>query len=114
MKTYSILIEAEAWADGWNQLDDNTDVFVTFDDGARWVATFFTYQNMLSLVEKDKESGECLSGKYFWASDMILVDEVSRERIEEVIADLIKENEFEQVFDFCEEVSDEEVSNTDL
>jgi hypothetical protein len=29
---------------------------------------------------------------------MILVDEVSHERIEEVVADLIKENEFETYF----------------
>jgi hypothetical protein len=34
---------------------------------------------------------------------MILVDEVSRERIEEVIADLIKEEGFEQVFTRCRE-----------
>lgn len=112
MKKYSIWIEAEAWAEGeWNLDDGNTDVIVKFDDGARWVASFFTYQNILSLVEKDKKTGECLGGKYFWASDMILVDEVSRERIEEVIADSIKEDEFEKVFDFCEEVEDEEVKD---
>jgi hypothetical protein len=37
------------------------------------------------LVEKNKITGECLNGKYFWASDMILVEEVSRERIQEII-----------------------------
>jgi hypothetical protein len=114
MKKYSIWIEAEAWAEGeWNIHDGNTDVFVTFDDGARWVASFFTYRNILSLAEKNKQTGECLSGKYLWATDMILVDEVSRERIEEVIADLIKENDFEKVFDFCKEVEDEVVNDMD-
>jgi hypothetical protein len=109
MKKYSIWIEAEAWAEGeWNIFDDNTDVIVKFDDGTRWVASFFTYQNILSLAEKDKSTGECLGGKYFWASDMILVDEVSRERIEEVTAELLKENDFEKVFAFCEEVNEEE------
>jgi hypothetical protein len=103
MRKYSIWIEAEAWADGeWNLLDDNTDAIVTFDDGARWVATFYTYQNILSLAEKNKQTGELLSGKYFWASDMILLDEVSRERIEEVVKDLIEEQKFEAVFDQCE------------
>jgi hypothetical protein len=32
---------------------------------------------------------------------MILVDEVSRVRIEEVVADLLKENAFETYFDSC-------------
>jgi hypothetical protein len=105
---YSIWIEAEVWEEGWNPPDANTDVIVKFDDGTRWVASFFTYQNILSLVEKDKTTGECLSGKYFWASDMILVDEVSRKRIEEVITELIRENDFEQVFALCREVNDEE------
>jgi hypothetical protein len=63
MKNYSIWIEAEAWAEGqWNPHDDNTDVFVTFEDGSRWVATFFSYQNVLTLIEKDKQTGECLRG----------------------------------------------------
>jgi hypothetical protein len=43
-----------------------------------------------------------LSGKYFWASDMILVDEVTRARIDEVIKHLIEEGEFEVVFSRCE------------
>jgi hypothetical protein len=103
MKTYAIWIEAECWAAGeWNITDDNTDVIVTFDDSTRWVASFYTYQNIFSLAEKNKGTGECLGGKYFWGTDMILIDEVSRERIEEVIVDLMKETEFERVFSSCE------------
>jgi hypothetical protein len=47
-----------------------------------------------------------LNGKYFVATDMILVDEVSLERIEEVVADLIKENEFKTYFSRCEDDAD--------
>jgi hypothetical protein len=108
MKTYSIWIEAEEWAAGqWNPSDDNTDVIVTFDDGARWVATFYSYQNIFSLAEKNRETGECLGGKYFWGTDLILINEVSREQIEEVIVDLMKENEFEHAFSFCEEMDND-------
>lgn len=96
---YNVWIEAEEWADGeWDIHNDNTDVIVEFDNKKRWVASFFTYSNISKLVEKNKITGECLNGKYFWASDMILVDEVSRERIQEVIQSFINEGEFESIF----------------
>ena len=100
---YSIWIEAEKWADGeWTPADDNSDAIVTFENGERWIATFFSYQNIVSLVEKNRHTGEYLGGKYFVATDMILVDEVSRERIEEVVADLLNENEFKRYFALCD------------
>lgn len=102
---YLIWIEAEEWAPGeWSPADANSDVTVTFEDGKRWVATFFSYQNINSLTKKYQEQGDCLGGKYFVATDMILVDEVSRERIEEVISDLLGQNEFEMYFTFCDDV----------
>lgn len=96
---FSVWIEAEEWADGeWDIQNGNTDVIVEFDNKKRWVASFFTYSNISKLVEKNKITGECLNGKYFWASDMILVDEISRERIQEVIESFINEGKFESIF----------------
>lgn len=98
-RKYSLWIEAEEWAEGeWNPADDNTDVIVMFADGSRWVATFFAYANIHTLTEKNRRTGECLSGAYFWASDVILVEDVSRARIEAVVADLIHEGTFDLVF----------------
>jgi hypothetical protein len=98
-----IWLEAEQWADGeWDLHDGNSDVIVTFENSEKWVASFFTYRNVHSLVEKNKLSGECLSGAYFWATDMILVDELSRSRIESVINELIREGQFETAFDKIE------------
>ncbi len=98
-----IWLEAEEWEDGeWNPYDDSSDVIVTYENGEKWIASFFTYKNIHSLVEKNKLSGECLSGTYFWATDMILVDELSRSRVESVIDDLIREKELETVFDRIE------------
>ncbi len=102
MPTFTLWIEAELWGDEWNPQNDNTDVIATLADGSRWVASFFTYANILSLAEKNKGTGECLQGRYYWSSDMILVDEVSRGRIEEVVAHLIAEGEFEHIFSRCE------------
>lgn len=99
MADYSIWIEAECWVPSeWNHHDGNTDVFVTFTDGTRWGATLVTYTNVGSLTEKYRQSGESLSGKYFWTTDMVLVDEISRERIEEVVQHLLDCGDFKQIF----------------
>jgi hypothetical protein len=100
---YSIWIEAEQWESGeLDPLDDNSDVMVTRQDGSRWVATFFTYQYIHSLVESYRKTGECLGGKYFWATDLILIDEISRKSIEAVIQDLMETDDFEKVFRRCD------------
>lgn len=101
MRNYKISLESEHWASGeWNIEDGNTNVFVRFDDGDEWVATFFTYANITSLAEKNQRTGECLAGGYFWASDMFLIDEISRERIEKVVRHLLEDDEtnFSSVF----------------
>jgi hypothetical protein len=99
MESYSVWIEAEMWAEGeWNPPDDNTDVTVTFADGTAWFATFFSYANIATITVKNRQTGENLHGRYFWAIDMILIDEVSRSRIEEVIAHLIATGDFEYMF----------------
>lgn len=98
-----IWLEAEQWADGeWDRDDDNSDVIVTFENGEKWIASFFTYRNIQTLVEKFRESGEYLSGAYFWGSDMILIDVLSRSRIESVINELLRRKEFEKAFDRIE------------
>ena len=100
IKRCKAIIVADDQVAGTNQspADDNTDVTVTFADGTPWFATFLTYANVVTLTEKNRRTGECLFGRYFWALDMILVDEVSRERIEEVVAHLIATGEFTSVF----------------
>lgn len=98
---YNIWIEAEQWEDGWDINNDNTDVIVEFKNGTRWIASFFTYRNISKLVEKNRSTGECLGGKYFWSSNMVLVDEISRERIEEIINHLVIAGEFEIIFSRC-------------
>jgi hypothetical protein len=87
---------------GQRNTDDNSDVMVTFSDGKKYVATFFTYDNVKTLSEKNKRTGELLGGKYFWASDMILVGRIDRDTIEKVIDDLIKEKYFDQLFKIVE------------
>ena len=79
--------------------DDNVDVFVYFADGRRYVATFFTLANIQSIMHKDRGTGECAGGLYFWASDMIVVERIDRETVERTVVDLMKSGLFEKAFD---------------
>lgn len=75
--------------------DSNVDVEVKLCSGVRYFATFFTIQNIASLLQRYKTSGECASGLYFWATDMILVEKLSVDVIRETIKDLISTGEIE-------------------
>jgi hypothetical protein len=70
------------------------DVIVTLLDGSRYVATFFTYESICRITRKNQATGESLAGKYFWASDMILIDKIDRESIELVIQNLLQDGCF--------------------
>jgi len=88
---------------GTPEINDNSDVIVSFENGEKYVATFFTYQNIDWLRQKNQQTGECLNGKYFFATDLILIDKLNREEIINVINHLIKENEFFTSFDKIKE-----------
>jgi len=93
-----IWIEAEEWSSDYDIFDENTDVIVKLEDETKWVASFFTYKNILSLKNKNEATSECLNGKYFWASDMLLIEEISRETITKVVTQLLTNGEFWRVF----------------
>ncbi|MEH7402999.1 hypothetical protein V7148_18675 [Gottfriedia acidiceleris] len=84
-----IWIEAEQWANEYDIYDANTDVKVIFEDGTEGDATFITYKNILSLGEKNQANCECLGGKYFWVSDMLLIEDISRETITNFVVHLL-------------------------
>lgn len=50
-------------------------------------------------------------GSYFWSSDMVLIDVISRERIEQLINHLIENDHFQSVFNRYPDVNGEEDEN---
>ena len=77
----------------------NVDVEVAFADGSCWGATFFTRSNIDALFEKNRRTGECGSGLYFWATGMIIVERLDQEAIAATIDALRAEGEFKSAFD---------------
>jgi len=55
---------------------------------------------------------ECMNGTYFWSSDMVLIDNASRECINEVIEYLIENKEFESIFSRYPDVGTDDDSYT--
>lgn len=84
---------------GKAELNDNSDVIVAFKNGEKYIATFFTYENIEWLRQKNEKTGECLNGKYFFATDLILIDRLNREEILKIINYLINQNEFFTAFE---------------
>jgi len=79
----------------WDVHDDNVDVQIQLNDGSEYWATFFTLQNLETLFAKNKITGECASGLYLWASNMILVKTLDLETIRSTIHALLTDCEFE-------------------
>ena len=99
LPAYTIWIEAEEWGEGaWDPDDEASDVVVTFADGRRWIASFVAYGHVATLVDRNRESGDNLAGRYLWASDLVLIDAIRRDSIEAVVADLIADGGFESAF----------------
>lgn len=84
--------------ESWDRVDDNLDLEVMFEDGRKFTATVFTLNNIKSLFEKNKHSGECGNGLYFWATEMILVEELTTEIFNNLVHNLIDDGEFESAF----------------
>jgi len=98
MDEYTIWIEVEVWEPGSWDPAANSNVAVTFADGSRWFASVVTYRNVITLTERWRRTGESFGGRYFWTSDMLLLDELSRAWIEEVIAHTLANGEFAAIF----------------
>ncbi|MCR8965342.1 hypothetical protein O0550_19390 [Brevibacillus halotolerans] len=103
----NIWIRSEIGEGKFDPYDDNTDVIVTFPNRTRYIASFFTYKNIESIRQNNKEYGENMNGLYFWSSDMVIVDNIKTKTITSIIDQLISEDKFESLFTKIEDVSPE-------
>lgn len=103
-----IRIDAEGWADDLENAQ--VDVVVTFPDATMWISNFFTINCIQSIRGDYLKNGHCLNGAYWCGSSpVIIVDNISRERIEQVIDELIKEQTFIYVFEYLGAVQDRDM-----
>jgi hypothetical protein len=84
--------------DDLDPIENNVDVEIHFDDGRRYGATLFTLENVRSLMERYRSTGECGGGSYFWASQMVIVPSLTPTAIAQAIAAMIAEGCLEPAF----------------
>ena len=78
--------------------DDNTDVIIKTKEGEMLVASFFSYNSIKRQVLKNQSTHAYLKGQYFLATNVVFVENCSRELIELVVKDLDEEGNLETVF----------------
>lgn len=76
----------------------NVDVFVTLKDGSRWSATVFTVAEVERVMKLWAGTDEALGGRYFWVSDGLIVRDPGIDNMTDVIAGLIENGEFPEIF----------------
>ena len=99
MMITKIWFEFDEWADKHNEYDENADVNFELTDGSKWSASIYTFQNIFSLSEKNRNTGENLSGKYFIADKPVFISAMNKELIISVLNDIIaNETDLSSVF----------------
>ena len=82
----------------YNPLDDDVVVHVYLDDGRIFHGWFFTPKRIQAWMEEGRQHGDHLNGTYFWATDCVIIKEISQEACELVVNDLLERNHFFEAF----------------
>ncbi|WP_051507139.1 hypothetical protein [Saccharibacillus sacchari] len=103
-----IRIGTESWLEDLE--DAQVDVVVTFPDSTKWISNFYTITCIESMRKDYSLTGHHLNGAYWCASSpIIIVDRISRDRIEQVIDELIENEGFRYLFDYFGAVQEEDL-----
>ncbi|MDQ0059991.1 hypothetical protein [Paenibacillus harenae] len=93
--------------------NSQVDVVVIFPDSTTWISNFYTIKCIESMRSDYLKNGRCLNGAYWCASSpVIIVDNVSRERIEQVVDELIENKTFEYLFEYFGPVQERDLTRT--
>lgn len=74
---------------------DNLDVEVVLDDQTRWSVTVLTLEAIGRLMTYYKTSGECLGGRYFQCSDLLIVRDGGVRSVIDLLSDLVRSGEYQ-------------------
>ncbi|KUL26112.1 hypothetical protein [Streptomyces regalis] len=72
----------------------DVDMWVTFADGQRWSGTVFTLDEARRLMDRWKDAGECLGGRYFYGWDNLMVRDPGIPAMVQVIDDLVATGDY--------------------
>lgn len=71
--------------------EENLDVILYFETGEIYTATCFSLENIRFLMEHSREA-------YFWAAEMFVVRDWSKEGMRNAVTEIIRDRYLDQVF----------------
>jgi len=77
---------------------ENVDVEVVLDDGSRWSATLLTLAEIGRIMNRWKETGECLDGSYFQCADLVVIERGGIEAATDLLGRLVATGQIREVF----------------
>ena len=81
-----------------NQKTDSTDVIIHLRNGEKLAASFFTYDYIENWKANKEGLRKDIESSFFWAPNMVIVKDCSRDRVADVVQYLIDEGDFLNVF----------------
>lgn len=79
--------------------ESSTDVIVQLSSGEKYIASFFTFHHLTAMRQENLKTGDFIAGKYFWAKNMLLIDQCTEQHVRLVINHLLEEGDFQDVFE---------------
>ncbi|RVX46888.1 hypothetical protein EDD27_9801 [Nonomuraea polychroma] len=77
---------------------DQADATITLSDGTRRSATFMTFGVVSKIMDRWRDTGECLSGRYFWCSDLVVIREPGFDSMIAAVQDMIATGEIDDAY----------------
>jgi hypothetical protein len=79
------------------------DVEVSIADGRRFLGTVGTVADIAETMSRWKGTGECLGGRYFWISDLVVVASADVQALVDIVDDLASTGELASAFTLATE-----------
>jgi hypothetical protein len=77
---------------------DDVDMWVIFDSGERWWGTICTLDRVRGAMDRWRQTGECLGGRYFYVPDGLIVRDRGLPGMVDAVDDLVRSGDFRGVF----------------
>ncbi|MFI7697322.1 hypothetical protein ACIBQ6_50230 [Nonomuraea sp. NPDC049655] len=88
---------------------DEADATITLPDGTRRYATFMTLGVVSKIMDRQRDTGECLSGRYFWCSDLIVIRDPGFDSMIAAVEDMIALGEIDEACALLPSLDEEDV-----
>jgi len=105
--TFEIWLEFEHWLpqDGDSLDSDAFNMQITLCNGKKYALNVWTFQFVSTVLQKCRETGECLSGEYLPAPDLF-VEQLDRAAIERIVTDMIRHGELKSEWEIRDSSDD--------